>query len=358
MSRKVRATILFCDLVQSSDLASFYTLTNYDRLLSEFQRTGLDAAREVIKKLGYRKSWYELGAGGDEIRLFLYSGSPDRDLKCAVLFALVLKVIWHCGGTNKARRREGKLPIDLGIGIHQGDVIYGPHPGKKIGVKNIEGYSINVAKRVEGHAREGSYFKVMVTHPLFELAKTAMRVAGFTEAKKSRLKGIADMISIYELRSFYTQEVFRYFPARFPLDAELSALTKEFGKREVIHWLGPMVMRWNQLKKRDKEALHIGQKMFQLDKENEVVPVAIAKSYEALGDFGRAIYWMKILVSSRDVQPWHTSYLGDLHLKNREYEAAIQAWSITLTSQDESLQYEAHVRKLIEKKISQARRLL
>lgn len=358
MTRKTRATILFCDLVQSSDLASFYTLANFNKLLIEFQQTGLETARTVLKKMNYKDSTFELSTGGDEIRLFLYSGSTEEDLRCAILFSLVFKLTWQCGPTNKARHREGKLPINLGIGIHQGDVIYGAHPSGR-GRKNIEGYAINVAKRVEGCTREGRYFKIMVTHPIYEAAKSAMRMASFTEASAgSRLKGIADILSIYELRSYYTQEVFQFFPPNFRLDSEMAKLTRDFGKREVIHWMGPIVMRWNQLKGRHHEALQIGQKMYQLDKENVIVPAAIAKSFEAIGDFERAIYWMKNLTSSKDHQPWHFSYLGDLYSRMGNYEEAIKAWVVTLTSQDESITFEIRVRGLLESKVAAARKKL
>ncbi len=231
------AVILFADLMQSSELANIWTLSDYDEFMKAFQKELGEVVREFIQsKPSYNSTicpFLEADIRGDEICLKLFRATKSlpenptedqakeqlnnlkEDVKSALQIAIKMKRRWLLCSKNRERIKEGRPIFDIGIGINQGPILYGKHyrlaskePGTLVGenerILSIiekdtpEGYAINVAKRIETHSRELRFSQILVSHTVFELVDPEFRVA-FRRADVGPFKGISQIIPVYEV---------------------------------------------------------------------------------------------------------------------------------------------------------------
>lgn len=231
------AVILFADLMQSSELANIWALSDYDEFMKEFQKELGEVVKEFIKgKPSYNSPIcpsLEADIRGDEICLKLFRAIKNlsensteakakeqlnnlkEDVKSALQIAIKMKRRWLLCSKNRERIKEGRPIFDIGIGINQGPILYGKHyrltskePGTPVlGEEEIlsiiekdtpEGYAINVAKRIETHSRELRFSQILVSHTVFELVDPEFRVA-FRRADVGPFKGISQLIPVYEV---------------------------------------------------------------------------------------------------------------------------------------------------------------
>ena len=99
---------------------------------------------------------------GDELCLIMSGGDEKTDIRVALTVAARLEAAFLTCPINRERLAHGRNFFDIGIGIHSGHVTLGlrenlltvsgeqPKPTLK-----PEGYTINLAKRVESLSREG-----------------------------------------------------------------------------------------------------------------------------------------------------------------------------------------------------------
>jgi class 3 adenylate cyclase len=217
MSEKVTATVLFADIMDSMEIANYWEPRRYDDFLNEFQDAmlrGLSIHKQGVKRIKL---------AGDELVVFYCSKDVSEDVVNAIDLANTLKVRWYTGYTNRRRIREGKKVFDLGIGINTGDVSYGYRPthsdlrkfiGKR---KTFEGLAISLAKRIEGFSREGAYSRIMIGHRTMEELNKLSHGYECELRGLQRLKGVAQEIPVYELKSCYSY------------DAEILAEFKDLG---------------------------------------------------------------------------------------------------------------------------------
>ena len=119
---------------------------------------------------------------------------------------------------------------------------------------------------------------------------------------------------------------------------------------ELRPWLGIITMRYLIWQNDLAKALHLGHRLFSVEKHNNVVTLAISKTYAAMNEMDRAIAWAN---RSLEIDPYNYilhSYTGDLYYRKRDYAMAIRQWEIALSSQSENLYIPG-----LERKIKQAR---
>jgi class 3 adenylate cyclase/Tfp pilus assembly protein PilF len=206
MAEKVTATILFADIMDSMEIANYWEARKYDDFLNEFQDAmlrGLSMHRRGVKKINL---------AGDELVVFYCSKDVSEDVVNAIQLANTLKMLWCISESNRKRTREGKKIFDLGIGINTGDVSYGYRPtlselkrliGRR---KTFEGLAISLAKRIEGFSRDGICSRIMIGHRTMEELNELSHGYECELRGLQRLKGIAQEIPIYELKSCYSYD--------------------------------------------------------------------------------------------------------------------------------------------------------
>jgi len=228
ISREVEATILYCDLVESTSLARAKELKGYYDMLMEFQELSYKLIDDHILSYRYtpRRKFsnrrndrqigddYEWKVTGEEASVFLYSGDIIYDLRNALLLAIKLKLVWLASRHNQRNLSEGRPIVDMGLGVHCGKVILGSKgwlssPGD--GIPNIEGYAINKAKHTEQLSRLGRVFRVAVSERVFSNCQKQKRFpAHFWLNPQMHLKSGLGEENIYELSSFWDYELFSH----------------------------------------------------------------------------------------------------------------------------------------------------
>jgi tetratricopeptide (TPR) repeat protein len=206
MSKKVTATILFVDIIDSMEIANYWDTRKYSDFLNEFRRVmlrGIGAHEKIIKSMQLK---------GDELVVFYASGDVRRDVALAVYLANMLKILWYTSRTNFERIREGKKILDLGIGINTGDVVSDYRPIIK-GVRGpvgrreeLEGFAISLAKRIESFSRQGRYSRIMVGHRTMAELNKLYHHYEYQFMGLQKFRGMSQGIPVFELKSCYSRE--------------------------------------------------------------------------------------------------------------------------------------------------------
>jgi class 3 adenylate cyclase len=228
----IHAVVLFADIQNSVMISSTVSIRDYDELINEFQMAML----EVVTSL--RQQQMPIGEShiaGDQLSLFFYnpaevernyaldgpqpaagtaraaliqtSRQASQQLVYAALKAAVqLKSHWLVQRFNLERVRSHHAPFELSIGVHYGRVYLRDRPG---GHRSIEGYAVNLAKRVETASRSGRYSYIMFSEDACEalcrsvVAHSQLRQRVFFfrhELDLIELKGVAKQQPVYELK--------------------------------------------------------------------------------------------------------------------------------------------------------------
>jgi tetratricopeptide (TPR) repeat protein len=153
---------------------------------------------------------------GDEVRVFLYSGSVRFDIRNALLIATKIKLAWLASAFNQKILKEGRLVSRIGVGVNCGKVIQYVRPWRvKMGQgqPSVEGYAINLTKRIESVSREGTAYQIMVGASLYKRCQqnTQLNVA-FSRPRSLTFKGLGQKIPVYEIVSFVNFEILSSMP--------------------------------------------------------------------------------------------------------------------------------------------------
>lgn len=206
MAKKVTATILFVDIMDSMEIANYWDTRKYNDFLNEFQYTmlcGISLHKRRIRKVKL---------AGDELVVFYYSKDIAEDIVCAIELANTLKILWYIGVINRKRTEEGKKILDLGVGINTGQVINEYRPMitelKRLipRRKTIEGLPISLAKRIEGFSRQGQYSRIMIGHRTMAELNKLYHDYEYVPMGLQKLKGISQEIPVFELKSCYSYD--------------------------------------------------------------------------------------------------------------------------------------------------------
>ncbi|NIQ89917.1 MAG: hypothetical protein GWN93_13110 [Deltaproteobacteria bacterium] len=219
--KESNATILFADLMNSTELAKNLTLQEYDDMLGNFQDTMFEVVSHHLDYFGYQGSGIdsEWTISGDELRVFLYSENIDFDIRNALLIAAKIKLAWLSSDFNQKVLSEQRLVSRIGVGINCGKVIKDVRPWRvKIGKAepNIEGYAINLTKRIESASREGNVYQIMVGASLYKRCQQNSQLnVAFSNPKSLVFKGLGQKIPVYEVTSFVNFEIISSMPVSF-----------------------------------------------------------------------------------------------------------------------------------------------
>ncbi|GAG04039.1 unnamed protein product, partial [marine sediment metagenome] len=194
------------------------TLQEYDDMLGDFQDTMFEVVSHHLDYFGYKGHGIdsEWSISGDELRVFLYSENMDFDIRNVLLIATKIKLAWLSSNFNQRVLREQRLVSRIGVGINCGRVIKDVRPWRvKIGKAepNIEGYAINLTKRIESASREGNVYQIMVGASLYKRCQQNSQLnVAFSNPKSLVFKGLGQKIPVYEVTSFVNFEIMSSMP--------------------------------------------------------------------------------------------------------------------------------------------------
>lgn len=205
------ATIVFVDLIGSSDAASFMDNNKYDEHLNTFK----DILKKSFNELSNKSKSdirIEQRQGDQGFFLFISNWKKDdskrsengkeieTDVAEALKLSLLIKYNWLLSEENLGQIGDKKKPYEIAIGINTGTVCIQKKQKSQPDFEP-EGYAINLAKRIEGESRKGSYSKIFVgenTYGIYSESPGENPIR-FQRQKVEPLKGIAGNIRIYEL---------------------------------------------------------------------------------------------------------------------------------------------------------------
>jgi len=225
---KRMAVVVFIDVVDSAELSNVLTYEQYNVFINDFQNVAKEVVKNnLIENLEYnmdKHRCWEASIRGDELCVILYSDVDEKlvkfyrkkDIKTAVLLAIEMKRKWLTCKRNDIRIKDNKIPIEISTGINAGFIIIGKHQRitydqKLIKEKSAEGYTINLAKRIEGHSRNGKFSKIFVGRSVYNTLAIDFQIA-FDQAYLALFKGISQTIPVYEIKSFGHVEDTEFVP--------------------------------------------------------------------------------------------------------------------------------------------------
>lgn len=232
----IHAAILFADLENSVMLSATLPPADYDDLLQHYHQA-MAAVVEELKAQGYPVGEYSII--GDQLALFLYDpgeilrnasmdgkhpaegadrqaliaqsrASNENLVFSALRAAIQIKSRWLVEPYNQERVRGQREPLGLAVGLHSGRVYLRE---RAWGGQRIEGFAVNLAKRIEGFARHGRYSKIMLSEAAHDRLRgmvvkhTQLRQRVFFtrhELELELLKGVTETQSVFELK-FYSR---------------------------------------------------------------------------------------------------------------------------------------------------------
>lgn len=174
--------ILFADLVSSTEVAAEVTPSDYARnYIASYHWAARRAEEFISSKTIFKKDRFlltidEVRIAGDEVLSF----SPlsfqkhgrvklEDMVASAVAFAYVTKLYWLASPYNLRRMLDKQFPRDIAVGIHIGPAALVPK--KKEEARQLASLHINVAKRIETLAREGSESRIFASYDVADMYK-------------------------------------------------------------------------------------------------------------------------------------------------------------------------------------------
>lgn len=143
----IEAVILFCDLRRSSVLAERYDLHAFLGVLNRYYEmtagTVADHGGEVLKFIG-----------DASLAIFPFERFANDEEACRAALDAARHAVHKGSAVNRERAEAGEVPIDFGIGLHVGTVMYG-----NVGTPSrldftVIGKAANEAARIESKCRE------------------------------------------------------------------------------------------------------------------------------------------------------------------------------------------------------------
>jgi adenylate cyclase len=177
-----KVTILMSDLRGFTALAECLQPQEVMTFLNRY----LEAMVDVI--LAYRGTIIEILGDG----LLVLFGAPltrDDDAERAVACALAMQLRLH--DTNAPNRQANLLEVDMGIGIHAGEVVVG-HIGSQQRTKyGVVGSTMNLTGRIESYTMGG---QILISPTTYAATATLLTVSHQMTIEP---KGIAAPITLY-----------------------------------------------------------------------------------------------------------------------------------------------------------------
>ncbi|WP_143748938.1 ATP-binding protein [Mesorhizobium sophorae] len=207
-------TILFCDMVGSTEYADRLDPEDFQRLIESFLQT---CSSVIRRRKGVTASYI-----GDAVQAYFgYPIAGEDDSEFAVLAALE---IVDAVGTISASLG---YPLQVRVGIASGQVVVGEFVGAPSGVSTVAfGHVAHLAARLQVLTKPNT---ILVDAATFEAASGAI---DFTTFGKHELKGFAEPVQVWQVQRA------RMVPTRF---AKRARMTKLCGRNAELRLL---MERW------------------------------------------------------------------------------------------------------------------
>jgi class 3 adenylate cyclase/predicted ATPase len=216
-------TVMFCDLVGSTDLSAQLDPEDLREIVRSYQETAAD----VIQDFDGHIAQY-LGDG-----LLVYFGYPqahEDDAHRAVSAAL--EIVDAMGTLNNRLKSEHGVRLAVRLGIHTGPVVVGEMGGGGRHERLALGETPNIAARLEDHAEPDTVVISAMTKRLVESAFV------LKDLGSQRLKGVPKAIGV-------TQVLSPFVTRSDEEEAGKGVVTALVGRDEEI---GLLLRRWEQSK--------------------------------------------------------------------------------------------------------------
>jgi class 3 adenylate cyclase len=211
-TRERETVVMFVDIMGASEVSNHKSSEAYANFVQSFQRLFNKTCESYINEWCTEyKEYVQYSSRGDEGLLMLYRESDPSntsiDIDIAINIALELKRKWLFNDENIKRIEDGLLPIDLAVGIHIGKTFLTQNKSRddnSVGWKP-EGYAINLAKRVEGHSRQGRSSHIFLSEAAYGNWNSLPdeRIYFFDQPVAVSPKGISREIRVYELKHHF-----------------------------------------------------------------------------------------------------------------------------------------------------------
>lgn len=286
----IDVSILFVDLVNSSVFSSVLGVEEYAMYVESFQEVCIRQCRfffeEHLQGKYQAGLHYRFDAVGDELVVFLYTGRPANDVYLLTMLALAIKSAWLGAPFNTFRLENRASSSELACGINFGKVWCKDGPKGR----NLIGYAINLAKRIEAESRNGTKFRILLSDRAFKQINANAKLPRNFLFGKRRLveaKGIVDIQGVYELEDAFVNPVPRLAPEFAKnflsnVDRAMEANTRDL-------WIHSLFQVHSDATENGVTdfAMAKCQQVLNYDPENAVALYFLAQAYVERGDLAR-----------------------------------------------------------------------
>jgi adenylate cyclase len=193
--QNVEATIMF------SDIRGFTTLTEQlgaqgtVALLNEYFTLMVDCIQNEEGMLDKFIGDAIMAAFGIPVS---HEDDADRAVRAAIAMIKTLEQ-W-----NRQRQAEGKLPVNIGVGLNTDNVVSGNIGSRKRMDYTIIGDGVNLASRLESACKQYGAKILVSQHTIVKLQGTYRK----REVDLLVVKGKTEPVSVYEILAYHTDESF------------------------------------------------------------------------------------------------------------------------------------------------------
>ena len=253
------SVIMFIDIVGASEVSNYLSPAAYKDFVLQFQRMFAEICRDhfatTLNAIAPEDRLFS--ARGDEGILMIYPKMQPEQMALFIddyiQIALELKRRWLYSDINRRSVRNGIVPVGLAIGIHVGQIYLAESVEDGEVSRRPEGYTINLAKRVEAYSRNGETTHIFVSETaqglLNRLADEKTYI--FSEPHSITAKGFSRAIRGFEVKHHFlpvnwTQEVAagrQPFLLRVPETDELDLLLAAHRLNPTNVWLAEECIR-------------------------------------------------------------------------------------------------------------------
>ncbi|MEM7195269.1 MAG: adenylate/guanylate cyclase domain-containing protein, partial [Pseudomonadota bacterium] len=184
----IEAAVWFCDLRGFTTLTESISSSDLIDLLNEYFEIVSDAVEqcggEVLKFIGDAM-----------LVVFPVTDEVSRQCACRMACRAAMTATSRVHENNRHRTRSGSHPINFGLGLHVGEVVYGNVGAPERLDFTVLGAAVNMAARVEGLSKSTGY-PILMTNEVAQEIDTPNSSVGYHE-----LKGVHGLIELFALQS-------------------------------------------------------------------------------------------------------------------------------------------------------------
>ena len=314
--------IMFVDLVDSSAFASVLGLKEYADYVESFHKVVRVQCEHFFED--YLRGKYERGRDydyvvlGDQVVFFMHTAKPSNDVYLLATLGLTLKASWIASPVNRERIERRSAASEIAVGINFGTV-WARQQGTGY---EMQGYAINLAKRIESHSRGGQHFRIFLSDAAYNLIHTRMRNLLFSDRVLASGKGILGRFSVYEIADAFVDSVGRLAPEIAELFEELMGDAIDSNSRDLwIHSAYQISSARHHGMVTEKAAVRC-RSVLNYQPENAVALYYLAQFYREQGNLELAeISYLQLLRAWPDFGHGHLEFGKCLTEMGKEKEA-------------------------------------